>query len=440
VHTKAGDRMKESIWAATQPLPHFPALEQDIRTDVLVIGGGLAGILTAYQLTKSGVSCVLIEADRICQSVSGHTTAKITSQHGLIYHQLLRRFGPEKAKLYYHANQQALEEYRRLAVRVHCDFSRKDNYIYSSKSPTALEEEAAALQQLGIHADYVNHIDLPLPIFGAIRFRDQAQFHPLKLVTGIVGDLKIYEQTRALQFLGNTVQTNRGKIQAEKIIVATHFPILNKHGSFFLKMYQDRSYVLAVENVPQLNGMYLDEAKDGLSFRSFGDYLLLGGGNHRTGKKGTAWAGLEEFARKHYPQAQTPFRWAAQDCMTLDGVPYIGQYSKRTPNLYVATGFQKWGMTSSMVSALLLRDLILDRENPCAKVFSPSRSMLRPQLLINAMESTVNLLTPTAPRCPHLGCALKWNPQEHSWDCPCHGSRFREDGALLDNPATGDLE
>jgi len=125
--------------------------------------------------------------------------------------------------------------------------------------------------------------------------------------------------------------------------------------------------------------------------------------------------------------------------MTLDDVPYIGRYSKNTPGLYVAAGFNKWGMTSSMAAALVLTDLITGKENPYAGVFSPSRSMLRPQLALNAMEAAVDLLTPTAPRCPHMGCALKWNGAERSWDCPCHGSRFREGGKLIDNPATGGI-
>ena len=186
--------------------------------------------------------------------------------------------------------------------------------------------------------------------------------------------------------------------------------------------------------------MYLDEAENGLSFRSHNGRLILGGGGHRTGKQGGSWQELEAFAAAHYPDANITHRWATQDCMTLDGMPYIGQYSANTPNLYVATGFNKWGMTGSMASALLLTDLILGKPNPYAGLFSPSRSMLHPQLGINMLESAKNLLTPTAPRCPHLGCALKWNPQEHSWDCPCHGSRFTAEGELIDNPATGDLK
>ena len=197
--------------------------------------------------------------------------------------------------------------------------------------------------------------------------------------------------------------------------------------------------MLALKNAPIPEGMYLDAQENGLSFRSWGDNLLLGGGGHRTGKKGGGWAELEAFAREHYPDANIVSRWATQDCISLDGIPYIGQYSASTPNLYVATGFNKWGMTTSMAAARILTDLVRGRENPYASLFSPSRSILHRQLGVNALESTVNLLTPSRKRCPHLGCALKWNTQEHSWDCPCHGSRFSEDGKLLDNPATGDL-
>lgn len=188
-----------------------------------------------------------------------------------------------------------------------------------------------------------------------------------------------------------------------------------------------------------MEGMYVDEAEGGLSFRSSGNLLLLSGSGHRTGKRGGGWNELSAYAGKYYPDAREVFRWAAQDCMTLDGVPYVGPYSNNTPNLYTATGFNKWGMTSSMAATMLLSDLIQGKENPYAELFSPARTSLRPQLAANLLESAAGLLTPTTPRCPHMGCALKYNPQERSWDCPCHGSRFGENGRLLDNPSTDDL-
>ena len=205
-------------------------------------------------------------------------------------------------------------------------------------------------------------------------------------------------------------------------------------------MYQQRSYVISLELTPAIRGMYLDAAENGLSFRTHGSALLLGGGGHRTGGSGGGWQELEQFAREHYPDRVVTHRWATQDCMTLDSIPYIGNYSARTPSLYVATGFNKWGMTSSMAAARILTDKLTGKENPYEAVFSPSRSILQPQLAANAAHAVKNLLSFSPRRCPHLGCALKWNPREHSWDCPCHGSRFEADGTLIDNPATGDLK
>ena len=431
--------METSIWQQTCTLPSFPPLSGNAKTDVLIIGGGMAGLLCAYQLRQSGVDCLVIEAERIGAGVTGNTTAKITSQHGLVYQELLREFGADTAQGYYLANQEALEEYGRLAGQIPCDFEIKDNYIYSVDAQIKLEEELKALSHLGIPGEYVPNLPLPISTSGAVCFREQAQFHPLKFLRGIAEGLQIRELTRAVKINKRYILTDRGRIQAEKVIVATHFPVWNRRGLYFLKQYQSRAYALALEGAGSLNGMYLDSDSNGFSFRSHGDTLILGSGGHRTGKQSKGWEPLSALAQAHYPGGREVARWATQDCMTLDGMPYIGQYSPHTPWLYVATGFNKWGMTGSMVSAMLLRDLILGRENPYSHVFDPSRSMLHPQLAVNGWESALHLLKPTGPRCPHLGCALEWNPWEHSWDCPCHGSRFSETGELLENPAKRDL-
>ena len=428
----------DSIWPQTAQLPVFNSLRSDLKTDVLVIGGGMAGLLCAYKLTRAGVDCALVEADRIGGGITKNTTAKITSQHGLIYGKLIREFGADRARLYLEVNQRALEEYRALCRTMDCDFEEKDAFVYSLGSREKLDRELNALERLGFGAEFQADIPLPFPTAGAVKFKDQAQFHPLKFIAAIAGELRIFERTKVLELGPGKAVTTGGTISADKLIIATHFPVLNKHGGYFLKLYQHRSYVLALKNAPDVQGMYLDEDEKGLSFRNYGGLLLLGGGSHRTGRQGGSWTELERFARHCYPDARPAARWAAQDCMTLDGVPYIGPYSKRTRELYVATGFNKWGMTSSMAAAEVLTDLVLDRKNPCTELFSPSRTMLRPQLAVNALESSLGLLTPTVPRCPHMGCALKYNAAEHSWDCPCHGSRFGEDGTLIDNPATDD--
>lgn len=269
---------------------------------------------------------------------------------------------------------------------------------------------------------------------------DQAQFHPIKFLAAIADGLSIYEHTPIRELKKGKALTDDGSIQAKVIVVATHFPFLNKHGSYFLKMYQQRSYALALKYAPALEGMYLDQQENGLSFRSQDSRLILGGGGHRTGKTGGNWQELEAFVRQNYPHAKITHRWAAQDCITLDGVPYIGRYGSRTENLYVATGFNKWGMTGSMAAAQVLTELITGKGSEFEELFSPSRNMLCPQLGLNTLEALRNLLTLSTPRCPHMGCALKWNPAERSWDCPCHGSRFSGDGRLIDNPAAGDLK
>ena len=428
-----------SLWTATAAMPRFEPLRGDVRTDVLVIGGGIAGLLCARLLTDAGVDMLLVEADRIASGVTARTTAKITAQHGLLYDKLLRRFGPEPAALYLRANEQAVAAYRRMSEGIDCGFETKDNYVYSRAGRARLETELRALDKLGHPASFVGSLPLPFAVDGAVCFREQAQFRPLDFLAAVVRGLRICEQTKVRELEGMTAVTAAGRIRAEKIIVATHFPFLNKHGVYFMKLYQHRSYVCALENAPLPDGMFVDEDEKGMSFRRSGGFLLLGGGSHRTGKRGGAFGELEAFAARHYPLSRSVYRWATQDCMSLDGVPYVGCYSRRTPDLYVAAGFNKWGMTSSMVAAELLRDLITGRENPLAAVLSPSRTMLRPQLAVNLFEATVGLLTPTARRCPHLGCALHWNPQERSWDCACHGSRFNERGEPIDNPAVKNL-
>lgn len=428
-----------SIWSDSVEFPSFKQLKKDIKTDVLIIGGGITGILCAYMLERAGVDYMLVEANKLCSGITKNTTAKISIQHGLIYHKLVKHFGVEKARMYLDANVAALQEYRKLCENMDCHFETKDSFVYSLNASAKLEKELHALNQLGYTADYVGNLPLPLSNVGAVRFENQAQFHPLKFLAEISKGLSIYEHTKVKELMPNTAITEHGRITAQNIIVTTHFPFLNKHGSYFLKMYQHRSYVIAYENATDVKGMYVDENDKGFSFRNYDKLLLIGGGDHRTGKNGGNWKEISEFATAHYPDAQARYYWATQDCMTLDEVPYIGAYSKRTENLYVATGFNKWGMTSAMTAAMLLRDIIVKKECSYAPVFSPSRTMLRTQLFMNIFEATTNLLTPTTKRCPHLGCALKWNPQERSWDCPCHGSRFTENGELIDNPATDDL-
>ena len=428
--------MNTSLWLDNAVLPHFDELRSDIKTDVLIIGGGICGILCAYLLKESGVDCTVVEATRIAHGTTGNTTAKITSLHGLIYSDLVKNFGLETAQKYLRINELAIKKIEEISNGVDCDFERLSALTYSCGDAKKIEKEFKVLTSLGASCEFKTETPLPFKIAGAVCLKNQAQFNPVKFIKHISKDLNIYENTMVRQLSNNIAICDQGKIRAKKIIVATHFPFINKHGSYFLKLYQHRSYVLALENAQNVDGMYVDEAQDGLSFRNSQGLLLLGGGGQRTGKKCGNWEELTRFKERYYPQSTIKYKWATQDCMSLDKIPYIGQYSKNTPDLFVATGFNKWGMTSSMVSAMVLGDLVQNKKNDYADVFHPSRSILKPQLFINGVETISNFAIPTKKRCPHLGCALKWNKAEHTWDCSCHGSRFEENGKLINNPST----
>lgn len=429
----------DSIWSETSKNDGFPQLRGNLRTDVVIVGGGLAGVLCLKELTDRGVDCVLLEAKSIGSGITKNTTAKITFQHGLIYDKLIKNVGLEKAKQYLTANKNALEKFKKMAEEFPCDFEEKDAFVYSATDRIKIENEIKAYEKLGISAEFVSSIPLPVECIGAVKVKNQAQFNPLEFLFSVAKGLRIYENTKVLEFMPEKVICSNGTVTAKRIIVATHFPIINKHGGYSLKLYQDRSYVIAVKNGPDVEGMYLEDQGNSFSFRNYKNYLLIGSGSHRTGKKSVGYKASEDFCKKKFPDARIEYRFATQDCMSLDGIPYIGEYSKGSENLYVATGFNKWGMTSSMVCADILSDIITGVKNPYADVFSPSRSSLHLKLFENIFHSVVGLITPTTPRCPHMGCALKYNKEEHSWDCPCHGSRFTQKGELIDNPATDDL-
>ncbi len=430
----------ESVWQTNTKLPEFPKLDRDTKTDVIIIGGGIAGILTAYFLHQNGVNYILVEKDRICSCTTQNTTAKITFQHGLIYQKILKSSDAEAAQKYLNANKAAFEKYAEMCRNIQCDYEIKDNYVYSVNDRRTIENEINALSRIGYKAEFCVNLPIPIKTVGAVKFPKQAQFDPLKFISAIAHGLNIYENTFVREMIGTTAVTDKCRIKADKVIVTTHFPFINKHGSYFLKLYQHRSYVIALDNAQSVNGMYVDENHKGMSFRNYRDLLFVGGGGHRTGEIGGNWNELRNFAKRCYPNAKEKYHWAAQDCMSLDGMPYIGKYSRNTPNLYTASGFNKWGMTSSMVSAMILSDIVMGRQSDYADIFSPSRNIIKPQLFINSGKAIKNLLTPTTKRCPHMGCALKWNSAEHSWDCACHGSRFSDAGKVLDNPANGNLK
>lgn len=476
---------RESIWMQSAAAQGRPALAGDISVDTAVIGGGMTGILTAHFLEQSGRECVVLEAKEIGSGQTGHTTAKVTSQHGLIYRKLLQTVGKEKAKQYAEANERAIERYRILIEKygIECEWRECPAYLYALRDSRMLREEYQAALALGLPAELTEKTELPFQVEQALCLKGQACFHPLKFLYGIAEGLRVYEHTKVLRVEEHLIVTDRGNVKASRIVFACHYPFINRPGYYFLRMHQERSYVAALEHVPPMQGMYIGVEEGGLSFRSAGNLLLLGGGSHRTGENpmGNQYQYLSREAERYWPECRKAAEWSAQDCMTLDGVPYVGRFGRRTEDWFVATGFRKWGMTSSMAAALLITDLICGRENPYAEVFSPQRKSVAASaktFLEEGKYASVNLLKEklslpketlaqiqpghggvveldgektgvykdekgevyaVSVKCPHLGCQLVWNPDEKSWDCPCHGSRFDYQGRLMDGPAQSNV-
>ncbi len=487
-HTTFGDIMsnQKPLWRSTATIRSRDKLLGDIECDVLVIGGGIAGVLTAYFLSQNNINTVLVEAASICSGQSAKTTAKITSQHGACYQQIEKKFSTSISRGYANACEKAIDDYDKLIFdnRIDCDFVRLPSYLYSLESTDIINKEFEFTRKCSINAELTTRTELPFPVKLALRYQNQAQFNPYPFIDKLSSYISIFENTHVMRVEGNIAFCDNVRIKAKKIVFATHYPIVNFPGLYFTRMHQSRSYVVALKNTPSLKSMYYCVDKGGLSFRSYRDYLLLSGCSHRAGEKcneNDPYEYLLKQALKFYPDAFLCHNFSAQDCMSPDHLPYAGVYAKSRPDWYVLTGFSKWGMTDSMLSAKLVSDLIIGNKNPLEKIFSPSRfnlSTVKP--VLSEVGHSIKGLSKTAfripidsladikrgeakivmygshrcgvyrsdegkifavsARCPHLGCALSWNSAEKSWDCPCHGSRFSYTGELIDNPAQISLQ
>ncbi|PRR82292.1 FAD-dependent oxidoreductase [Clostridium luticellarii] len=477
----------ESVWNSETNFRKREALNKNINCDILIIGSGIAGLLTAYMLNKNGKEVVVIDAKSTAGGVTRNTTAKITSQHDLIYDNLIKEFGEKGAQQYARANELAIRKYKEIIdnENIDCNFQYKDAYVYCLGNTQTLEDEYNAAKKLGIDAELVDEVNLPFKVKKALKFKNQAQFNPLEFLKPISEKLTIYENTTALDITEeNSVVTEDGiEIKANKIVVATHYPFLNTPGYYFMKMHQERSYVIALENAQDVNGMYIGADKNSYSFRNYKNLLLLGGIAQRTGEneEGGAYDKLRKAAKEFYPNSIEKYHWSAQDCMTLDSIPYIGHYSSKTPDIYVETGFKKWGMTSSMAAAMIVSDMILENENDFSGIFSPERFDISASmknaandLIITAknfISQRINIpdenleniqrghggvvkykdqkvgvykdndgnIYTVSTKCAHLGCELHWNADELTWDCPCHGSRYDYKGNWIQSPTNKSL-
>ncbi|MGH3521167.1 MAG: FAD-dependent oxidoreductase [Haloechinothrix sp.] len=493
-----------SYWHDSEPDGDRSGVSLPPEADVVVVGGGIAGLTTTYLLTQAGRTVALLEARRLAGGVSGSTTAKVSAQHGAKYARLARSYGSQTAADYAASNIAALEwiadEQRTLGVD--CQFERKDSYVFTAEPGQAsqLADEATAAAEAGLAATTVSgDIGLPISPVDAVRFTDQAQFHPRRWLLALADRAEsagchIVEGARVLQVaetdFGLIVRSSRGSVRARDVVIATHYPILDR-GLYFARLAPTHDLVVAAEVDEPLPGIYL-AIDTGHSVRTTpldnGKHLLLVLGEHyRTGDDVDVSARYErmtDWAQRWFGIGEPDYRWSAHDLATPDALPYIGHYHPLVNHLWVATGFAQWGMTGGTLAGMLLRDLITGVDNPLAHLYSPNR-LLGPRAVraigkanlqtarhavvghvkalihrkhphqLEVGESTVTtvgtsmvaayrdsdaVLHAVSARCTHLGCVVAFNNAEKTWDCPCHASRFDLDGSVLNGPAVKPLE
>ncbi|MFS0654973.1 FAD-dependent oxidoreductase [Bacillus sp. 179-C3.3 HS] len=498
-----GKEQATSLWLAQNKKHSFPPVSEDLTADVIIVGGGITGIATAYDMTERGYDVILIDADHLLQGTTGHTTAKITSQHDVYYHELIQQIGMPKARLYVEANEKAREliQKRIEEHQIDCQLEVRDAYLYTKeeKGVKKLEQELDAYKQLGIDRDWKTDLSFDPDIKAALVMTQQAQFHPLQYLHALVELLiergvRIYEQTTAVDVKeGNrpaVITKNGHDLTGRYIISCTHFPFYDGKGLYFTRIHPEQSYVVAAKTKKPLpRGMYLGIDQPAHSLRTAEingeEVVLLGGEGHKTGQGGdesSHYAALETFGEETLGLEDILYRWSTHDMVTMDQIPYIGHLTKHHSNLFVATGFRKWGMTTSHVAASLIGDLIEDKPNPYASIFTPSRGMsdsfikdfvkenanVAGQLISGKFkqpDQTIDDLKPgeggivsyddqkcgayksedgsvylVDTTCTHLGCEVAWNNSDRTWDCPCHGSRFSITGEVMEGPAKKPLK
>lgn len=493
-----------SFWIENFKTKTYPKLDKNLNVDVCIIGGGLTGISCAYYLSKAGLKICILEKDKIMEKASGHTTAKITAQHGLIYKYLFDSYGKDTAHKYLDSNLEAITNIKNIidTENIDCDFEFQNSYIYTTDENQLkkIKDEIKVLEKLNYNARFLDKINLPIAnVKGAIEFHHQAQFNPIKYADVLCEYITkhnglIFENSKVVKMKKTknkyNIYSNEKIINTKYVIIATRYPIINFPGFHFIKMYSEASYLIAVDTSSSLfKGMYINSDQPTYSFRTAlyngKPILLVGGFNHKRGAKidlSNSYNYLEEKAKELYPDSKVLYKWNTHDSVSLDKIPYIGEFSNFYPNVYVATGFKKWGMTSSNVSANIISDKILFKENKYEDIYSPLR--LQP---IKNRKEFANILKETShslifnkldlpsskpndvknaegkivdnngikvglyknengeeykiiPKCMHLGCELTWNALDKTWDCPCHGSRYTFDGKLIYGPSKMDLK
>jgi len=485
---------RQSLWLAASG-PAYPVLDGEATADVAVIGAGITGLTTALLLKRAGLRVAVVEANRVGHGASGNNTAKVSALQATVYSELCARHGPTVAAGYAEANLAGVETLVGIVEQegIECDLRRRPAITYAiaeaERASVAAEFEAAGRAGLPVVHD-PGATDLPFPVYGSVRLNDQLSVHPVRYLRGLAAAVdgdgsQVFEHSRVLRVRGGRVHAEGGTVLAEQVVVATHAPLLDR-GAYFARLEAVRSYCVAARlrsgGPPEV--LAINAGDPVWSIAGVGDVLILSGQGHPTGKRGVdaqRYLALEAFAREHWDVAEITHRWSAQDLYSYDELPMIGPYLPGSRSLYVATGYRKWGLAMGTAAAMLLTDTIAGRTNPWTSLFSPHRLSLRATSRLArlnakvAMEFVGDRLRPgevtdaeavphgearvlrdgleqtgvyrdeqgelhaVSLRCTHLGCLLRFNGAESSWDCSCHGSRFDVDGAVLEGPAAKPL-
>lgn len=491
----------ESYWILSSEGKKYMSLGSDMETECLIVGGGIAGITSAYLLSKKGVKVTVVDANKIGEGCSGRNTGKITSQHNIIYSKIKDEYNIDKAKSYYEANNKALDLMESIIKEnnIDCNFERLPAYIFTEKEEYIkdIKDEFNVCKEIGIDCEYHEVLDLPLDIKVAMSFNNQAQFNPKKYIDAVAALIinqggEIYENTTIKDVdkrKVNKVTTEKGyAIYAKHLVICSHHPFYDGMSFYFARLEPERSYIVAMNKVKDFpKGMFINVESPSRTLRSYeGDgesLVLVGGEKHRVGKSDENkdyYNILESYAKEKFGDSKIKYRWSAQDWISTDNIPYIGYINKEFNNIYVATGFSKWGMTNGTVAGMIICDLITEGEDEYKDTFTPSRtkSYLSAQFVKQNVTVAVEYISGMLRhgdtelsmengemkivrikcvdygafkdengklfivniKCTHLGCELTWNNAERSWDCPCHGSRFDYMGNVLEGPAVNPLK
>lgn len=491
-----------SYWVDSTPETTHPQLDRDLTVDVAIVGAGMLGVTAALMLKRQGAKVALLEGGRVAGGVTAYTTAKVASSHGVHYKPVAASFGDDGARSYAQAQETALERMADYVAElgIDCDWRRKPSFVYSidPDERKRIVQEHEACKRAGLPVALVTEApELPFPIVAAVRYDNQAEFHPRRYLLGLAraipgGGCAIYERSRVVSASdgdqGRVTIAEGFTVTADNVIVATHFPFMDR-GLYFARQHPERSYALGVYAADhRVEGMYLSTESPSHTLRSIptdaGEMLMVGGEAHKVGQadEEERYARLEAWAREHWDVRKVAYRWSTQDNMPIDGVPYIGKLNPGAKSFWVGTGFRKWGLTNGTAAATILSEAIAGREVPYAHLFDSTRvgplnaakelikgnvnvgrrffqdHLSRPDerdpgdlapgeggtvrkgtRKVGAYRDDTGVLHTVSTVCTHLGCSVVWNGAEKSWDCPCHGSRFHHDGTVIQGPAVKDL-